>query len=260
MLTDSQQSLKTQKIEQIWRAVGKRPGLRAEAIFTPLILALFEWARKAELSADRAALLVTDNREANIRLLMKLAGGSRYVSSMIEEDEFVNQARQFEELTKGDGLNRFYRFAANLRRTHPFAVLRAYELNTWAQSQDYETIRAGDYQRRIRRVIPDAEGHDRSCPQCHRPLLADMPYCEKCGHPVNKCSSQYDSTGTEEFMETMKGGVDRIRRFFSGQEENADDDPGLKRRCPQCGKVYRDVKTRFCPKDGARLSLEWTFR
>ena len=38
----------------------------------PLNLALLEWSRKAELSADRGALIVTNNKDASIKLLMKL--------------------------------------------------------------------------------------------------------------------------------------------------------------------------------------------
>ena len=40
-----------------------------------LELGLFNWYRKAELSCDRAALLITQNLDACLRVQMKLAGG-----------------------------------------------------------------------------------------------------------------------------------------------------------------------------------------
>ena len=112
-------------------------------IIIPLNLALLEWSRKSELSADRAALLVTNNKDSIIKLLMKLAGGSRHLSRLIDEDEFVTQAEQFERLTEGVGLNKFYRVVSNITRTHPFPVLRGYEINKWAESEEYAQIRDG---------------------------------------------------------------------------------------------------------------------
>ena len=45
-------------------------------VSTGLIFAFFEWRRKAELSADRAALLVMDDLEPVMLSMMKLSGGS----------------------------------------------------------------------------------------------------------------------------------------------------------------------------------------
>jgi len=75
----------------------------AGGLIIPLNIALLEWSRKAELSADRGALIVTNNKDASIKLLMKLAGGSAQLSEMIDEAEFVSQAEQFEKMTKGIG-------------------------------------------------------------------------------------------------------------------------------------------------------------
>ncbi len=41
----------------------------------PIRLALLEWSRKAELSADRAGLLCSQDRDETLRIYLKLAGG-----------------------------------------------------------------------------------------------------------------------------------------------------------------------------------------
>src|SRR5690606_26744125 len=46
-------------------------GLAARAV----LIALLEWSRKSELSADRAGLLSLQNPEAALKAFMKLAGG-----------------------------------------------------------------------------------------------------------------------------------------------------------------------------------------
>ena len=45
-------------------------------IFSGVYLALQEWSRKSELSADRAGLLATQNPDISLRVAMKLAGGN----------------------------------------------------------------------------------------------------------------------------------------------------------------------------------------
>ncbi|PSB06385.1 peptidase M48, partial [filamentous cyanobacterium CCP2] len=52
-------------------------------VSTGLILAFYEWLRKAELSADRAALLVVDELKPVMENMMRLAGGSaRYAHEL----------------------------------------------------------------------------------------------------------------------------------------------------------------------------------
>ena len=52
--------------------------------------ALLAWARRAELSCDRAALLVTQDPHVIGRSMMKLAGGT--FASKIDYEEFSNRA------------------------------------------------------------------------------------------------------------------------------------------------------------------------
>ena len=59
-----------------------------------IIAAMFEWWRKAELSADRAGLLAGQDPAASLRLLMKLAGGGDL--SQIDTAAFLEQAAEYE--------------------------------------------------------------------------------------------------------------------------------------------------------------------
>ena len=58
---------------------------------------LMRWLRAAELSCDRAALLVARDPRVVIRVLMKLAGGSPKTASQLSEAAFLAQARSYDE-------------------------------------------------------------------------------------------------------------------------------------------------------------------
>ncbi|MCY7278866.1 MAG: M48 family metallopeptidase, partial [Phormidesmis sp. CAN_BIN44] len=60
-------------------------------ISTGLLLGFYEWARKAELSADRAALLVMDDLNPVLHSMMRLAGGSSKYAHEVSLEEFARQ-------------------------------------------------------------------------------------------------------------------------------------------------------------------------
>ncbi len=106
-----------------------------------IILALKEWDRKSELSADRAGLLVIQELNPSVTLLMKLAGGSEIGEMNL--DEFFKQAEEYE--SGGDLLDSVFKILNLLNQTHPFPVIRLKELKTWHASGAYEKIIKGDY-------------------------------------------------------------------------------------------------------------------
>ncbi|WP_442957271.1 M48 family metallopeptidase [Phormidium sp. CCY1219] len=81
----------------------------SRVLSTGLIMAFYEWLRKAELSADRAALLVMDDLETVMRTMMHMAGGSSRYARECSLEEFVSQAERYEQLDE-DGLNQVYKF------------------------------------------------------------------------------------------------------------------------------------------------------
>ncbi len=120
------------------------------AAIMALTTALLEWDRKSELSADRAALLGTQNPELAQRVNMKLAGGGRTRDMSV--DAFLDQAREYEE--GGSVLDGVIKLLNLVGRTHPFPVLRLAELQRWQDSGDYERILEGEYERRGGEELP----------------------------------------------------------------------------------------------------------
>jgi hypothetical protein len=108
------------------------------------MLALREWERKSELTADRAALLALQSEKENYELLMKIAGGEDLASMNL--NDFLQQAWEYEN-QKGllDGL---FKLLNTVDETHPFPVIRLQELKTWADAGSYRAILSGDYPRR----------------------------------------------------------------------------------------------------------------
>ena len=126
-------------------------GLPVRAMY----LALLEWSRAAELSADRAAALVMADPLQPCRVLMELAGGS--VPGMNFE-AFLKQASDYD--SEDDLFSRHTRFWSELNLTHPVAVRRVKELTEWVQTGAYDRIRDGDYPRRGEEPPPSKEYED----------------------------------------------------------------------------------------------------
>lgn len=112
---------------------------------TPIMMALLEWNRKAELSCDRAGLLAVQDLDASLGALAAIAGGIRGRNAEIDLDEFVAQSDAYLDT---DGMASFYKLTTMLRRTHPFVMSRVAELRTWVTGGHYHAILDGGYVRR----------------------------------------------------------------------------------------------------------------
>jgi Zn-dependent protease with chaperone function len=121
-------------------------------VSTGMILAFYEWLRKAELSADRASLLIMDDVNPVLHSMMRMSGGSARYANEISLPEFIAQADRYKNLDQ-DGLNQVYKFLLynNLPQgvflTHPFALERVQFLREWSMSEEYQQMRSGNYRR-----------------------------------------------------------------------------------------------------------------
>jgi len=95
-----------------------------------LVVALHDWYRKAELTADRAGLLCVQDLDPCLNVFMKLAGGGGRLWSEMDRHEFVRQIDDYDEADRST-LSRAYKMWLTAWRTHPFPILRAKELRTW---------------------------------------------------------------------------------------------------------------------------------
>jgi len=137
--------------------ITKIPILAEIALF-PICLALMEWYRKSELSADRAGLLACQSREDSLRLNMKFAGGGE--TSAMDLDVYMEQAKEYAE---GDGpLDAIYKILNILSLDHPFSSMRAAELQKWIDKGEYD------------KIVVDGQYAHRGTKEEDRPLTADI--------------------------------------------------------------------------------------
>jgi Zn-dependent protease with chaperone function len=118
---------------------------------------LNDWFRKAELTADRAALVATGDLDAVQRTILKLAGGTRVAGiGTLNLDEFLRQAHEFRDLLRqrleaDSAWDRLEFIASSLMvqnavRTHPWPALRYLEITEWAATDHYAALAAGDWE------------------------------------------------------------------------------------------------------------------
>lgn len=120
-------------------------------------LALLEWSRRAEFSADRAALLATQDLAAVTEALSKIAGYSKTLSDPISVEAIKQQADTFEEYVDDNWMAKLIKVQSMLRQTHPYTVLRVKEILAWSESDGYKDILSGNYQRRVAAPPPTLE-------------------------------------------------------------------------------------------------------
>ena len=68
--------------------------------------ALLAWARRAELSCDRAALLVTQDRMLSARTMMKLCGGT--FASKVDYEQFLSRRATYRKTMTESARDRFW--------------------------------------------------------------------------------------------------------------------------------------------------------
>lgn len=137
----------------------------------PLKLAVYYWARKSELSADRAAAL-TCGVETVVKTQLRLAGGPKVLTDNVNIEEWANQAEQYEEIRGSSLWNRFLQMGATMRLDHPFAAVRVREALNWSKTDEFKT------------VSDLIAGKVRLCPHCNQPVSLEWVYCKYCGNKL----------------------------------------------------------------------------
>ncbi|MFN6963718.1 MAG: M48 family metallopeptidase [Pyrinomonadaceae bacterium] len=100
--------------------------------------ALLAWMRRAELSCDRAALLVVQDPHVIGRTMMKLAGGT--FASKINYELFLEQARDFQKQYDESKLDKFWADIINAGLSHPFPIWRVSEILKWVDEGEYKEV------------------------------------------------------------------------------------------------------------------------
>jgi Zn-dependent protease with chaperone function len=113
-------------------------GIVTQLLSGTMRAALLAWARRAELSCDRAALLVTQDPDVIGRTMMKLCGGT--FASKVDYEQFLVQARDFQENYDQKALDRFWADIVSSGMSHPFPVWRVSEILKWVESGEYQRV------------------------------------------------------------------------------------------------------------------------
>jgi len=118
-----------------------------------LQLALFDWERKSEMTCDRAGLLCVQNQHIANRAFMKMAAASPKLYNEMDEAEFLRQIRAYEDATDESFINKTYTALITSTMTHPFLILRAKQLDTWIENDEFSKV-AGISKEEVRQDNP----------------------------------------------------------------------------------------------------------
>jgi len=116
--------------------IGAATLMVGKLLSTGLEIALLNWYRISEYTADRAGLLACQNFQACITALMKLAGVPPTHYASMQPNEFMQQANTFDSMDENN-LDTAVKFLAVLGKGHPWTVMRTLELQRWVESGDY---------------------------------------------------------------------------------------------------------------------------
>ena len=97
----------------------------------PAVLALNGWARRAEITCDRAGLICTRDLDVSVGCLVKLAIGSQKLYSEVNIPEYLAQLEEAQA-----GLGRF----DELTRTHPYLPKRVAALRLFAETTYFRSL------------------------------------------------------------------------------------------------------------------------
>ena len=148
-------------------------------------IALLNWKRMSEFTADRAGLLGCQDANVPITAMIKIAGMPQKYYGAINPEDFIAQAREFKAFDT-DKLNWFVKALSTAGQTHPWTVMRATQFLAWVDSGEYETVVNGQH------ALPPGIGGSPApagsvfCTQCGRGLMPEARFCPGCGVAVSR--------------------------------------------------------------------------
>lgn len=140
----------------------------------PVQYALLYWSRKSELSADRAASIVTSPQMvANVQA--RLSGGPFSLTSNVDFNEWAKQADEYDRIQNSGLWNKTLQLAVIAGLTHPFSAVRVREILKWEESDVYQ---------RIKSVAILQSPSSKKCPSCGSSIDDNWQYCRNCGYKL----------------------------------------------------------------------------
>lgn len=146
-------------------AIGQIP--LVSSLTTPIYYALMYWIRMSEFTADRAGLLACQNIDAAVSAIIKMSGLPIKYFEKMDKASFIKQANEFKNSFSGftDKAIKTITIASS---SHPWTVLRAAELISWYDSDNY------------RQLVETKISIE--CSVCRQQIPADSKKCPICGN------------------------------------------------------------------------------
>ena len=142
------------------------------AITIPMQYALLYWFRKSELSADRAACLIT-SPETVCSVMARLSGGPQSITNEINMEEWATQADTYSSIRNANMWNKTLQMAAVASLEHPFAAVRVREILKWSESEQYQILK------NVKQITSEENAY--ACPNCGGKTEDDWQFCRHCG-------------------------------------------------------------------------------
>ena len=185
-------------------------------------LALLNWERMSEFTADRAGLLACQDMNVANQTMVKLAGVPRKYFDRINLEEFTTQAREFESFDYNT-VDKMVKVFSIMWQNHPWTVMRGAELLKWIESGAYGKILAGQY------LLPPPSNYPPHYNGNYPPGPRDSgPYPPNNYKQADSPHGNYDS---------QNGAHQIIKPKF----------------CSKCGQAL-SPQSKFCPRCGSRIS------
>ena len=126
--------------------LGRRTLGLGDVASVALIMAVYEWYRQAEITADRAGLLVAQSLDLSVDANIALTAGPNRLRHEMSREAFMEQARAYQDAGTLEQIGKVLIFLLlSSTYTHPMPVHRTQELERWVLSGAYDRILAGDY-------------------------------------------------------------------------------------------------------------------
>lgn len=144
------------------------------SLATPVEYALYYWSRKSELSADRAASIIT-SPEVVASTMARFAGGPKSLTSQIDLNEWALQADEYDKIQNSGLWNKALQLSVIASQSHPFSAVRVREILKWGESQQYQIIKNGP---------SSIKTSNRTCPVCGSATEDGWHFCRNCGQKL----------------------------------------------------------------------------
>ena len=140
----------------------------------PIEFAMLYWYRKSELSADRAASIIT-SPEVVASTMARLSGGPNSITSQIDLREWAQQAEEYDRIQNSGMWNKALQLSVIAGQSHPFSAVRVREILKWGESEQYNMIKNGNF---------TIDAPVNVCPACGNGIDPGWKFCRNCGHQL----------------------------------------------------------------------------